>query len=276
MKFTENNKYSNNNDLINNGYTILPNIFHIDKLKILKQLTDRISKYADMSLYDPFSKYYLEHRSDQGALYDLYQRHPEFQEIAKCPEILDALELVLGKNIILYENSLVYKPKDKENAVPWHQDFISRPNEPEKYIAWVALDDVTKSNGALYVIPNSHKFGYLPWHRVKGETHHDRIDLSHIDENSATYIELNAGDVLIFNAKLVHSSKKTSTSTPRRAYRIAYQNIDSIETPRATPIVLRGGSPEDLANLYPEKKQDIKKPFLGRMANKLGRFLCRF
>jgi len=38
------------------------------------------------------------------------------------------------------------------------------------------VDEVTADGGALKVIPDSHKGGFLPWHRVRGEAHHDRID----------------------------------------------------------------------------------------------------
>lgn len=252
--------------LSDQGYVILRSVIPADAMVAARELTDRIIAYAEQNLEDPFTKYYLGHRADQGCLYDLYQRHPEFQPLAQLPGVLDALETVLGPDIFLYENCLVYKPRGKRNGVPWHQDFISRPDEPRKYIAWMAIDNVTRENGAMKVIPGSHLNGFLPWHRVKGETHHDRVKPELIDESKAIYAELNAGDVLIFNQLLLHSSDQVNSPSPRRAFRVSYQGFDKVYTPRGTPIVLRGGSPESLQQRFPnppapkvEVKQDIAR-----------------
>ncbi|MBU2711721.1 phytanoyl-CoA dioxygenase family protein [Zooshikella harenae] len=239
------------------GYSVLCQVIDPAILPPIPQLVDQIHHHAEMGLEDPFSSYYLRHRYDQGVLYDLYQRHPEFQSLAKQHRVLDVLEGVLGPDIFLYENSLVYKPKNKVNAVPWHQDFISRPHEPKKYVVWMALDDVQVSNDALKVIPVSHQKGYLPWHRVKGETHHDRLDTRYIDESAAKYVELKAGDVLIFDAMLCHSSDEVNVVTNRRAYRVSYQGIASIYTPRGSPLMMRGGNPSSLQSRYSKQQVDL-------------------
>src|SRR5437762_1510431 len=44
----------------------------------------------------------------------------------------------------------------------WHQDEIYIPTRDRTLCgAWVALDDATIENGCLYVIPKSHRSGYL-------------------------------------------------------------------------------------------------------------------
>ncbi|MCT7520526.1 phytanoyl-CoA dioxygenase family protein [Aliarcobacter cryaerophilus] len=262
------------------GFVILKKVFTEEKLQEIRKLQDNIVRYADKNLEDPFLLWSLEHRNDQGVLYDLYQRHPEFQEMAKNKEILDCLESVLGENIYLYDNSLVYKPKGKRNAVAWHQDFISRPHEPLKIIVWMALDDVTKENGTVQVIPGSHKQGHLPWHRVNGETHHDRVNMEFVekDRDKIVYAELEAGDVLLFNMLVLHGSDEVHTDTPRRVYRCSYQSMEKkIFTPRQSPIVMRGGSPEFLEKYYNKPQiKGKKKPFIKRAINKIGRILANY
>ncbi len=213
-------------ELRDTGFVLLKGIFSEAELQPLRQLTDRIVAYAEQHLEDPFADYYLRHRSDQGVLYDLFQRHPEFQSVARKKELLDVLEGVIGKDIFMYENCLVYKPKGKNNAVPWHQDFINRPNEPVKYISWVAMDDVTIDNGAMKLIPGSHRKGFLPMYRVKGETHHDRIKPEYIEEDKAQYVTMQAGDALLFNQLVVHSSDLVNSTKPRRAFRASYQSFE--------------------------------------------------
>ncbi|MEM6263237.1 MAG: phytanoyl-CoA dioxygenase family protein [Bacteroidota bacterium] len=240
-------------ELDERGFTILKGVFSESELAPVRKLTDEIIDYAEKELEDPFRNYFLRHRADQGALYDLFCRHPEFQTMARSPRVLDALEEVLGPDIFLYENSLVYKPKGKNNEVPWHQDYMNRPDEPRKYVVWMALDNVRRENGAMTVIPGSHKNGFLPWFKVEGETHHTRLKLDDINVDEFEYAEMDAGDVLIFNQLLIHGSKRISSREPRRAFRVAYQGFEEVFTPRSVPVVVRGGHPDSLAKRYPQK-----------------------
>lgn len=261
------------------GFVILKKVFNKEKIKEVADLQKRIVEYADKNLEDPFLPWSLEHRNDQGVLYDLYQRHPEFQDMAKNERILDCLESVIGENIYLYDNSLIYKPKGRKNSVPWHQDFLSRPDEPLKIIAWMALDDVTKENGTLQVIPKSHKNGHFSWHRVKGETHHDRVDMEHIEKrrNEIIYAELEAGDVLLFNMFLLHGSDEVHTDKSRRVYRCSYQSMNNkIFTPRQSPIVVRGGSPEFLTANYKTPYIKPNQSIISRVIRKIGRILINY
>jgi phytanoyl-CoA hydroxylase len=269
---------TNDYNFEDHGFVIIKNVFDETTLSEIRNLTQRVIEYGNMGFIDPFANYYLKHRTDQGVLYDIFQRHHEFQKLAKNDRILNEIQTQVGQDVFLYENSLVYKPKNKNNAVPWHQDFINRPNEPIKYIAWMALDNVKISNGAMKVIPGSHKFGFLPWHTIPGETHHTRVNTDGINLEEYVYVELNAGDVLIFNQLLLHSSDKIDSEDPRRAYRVSYQGFEQIFTPRGTPIVLAGGSPESLAQKYNQDyaSSEIifhKKNIIKRGLNFIGRKL---
>lgn len=272
------------------GFKLLKGTIPESTLVNLRALTDDIIAYADAGYDDPFAAYYMRHRNDNGALYDLYQRHPEFDELARNKTVLDSIAETLGEDIFIYENSLVYKPHGKQNAVPWHQDFINRPEEPKKIIAWFALDDVRIANGAMQVIPKSHKKGFLPWFTVAGETHHTRLKPEFIPTPElAVSAEMCAGDVLIFDQLLVHGSQEVHSELPRRAFRVSYQGFDEIYTPRAVPIVVRGGSPSALRRRVlggkPSKGKSLgvvaggshkaPKHFLRRAVNRFGRFLTK-
>jgi len=262
------------------GFIILKNVFYQEKLSQVRALQEELVKYADENLEDPFLPWSLKHRNDQGVLYDLYQRHPEFQEMASNQRILDCLETILGKNIFLYDNSLIYKPKGRRNGVPWHQDFISRIHEPLKVIVWMALDNVSKENGTVQVIPGSHNYGHLPYHVVQGETHHDRVNMEFVerDREKIIYVNLEAGDVLLFNMLVLHGSDEVHSDQPRRVFRCSYQSMEEqIYTPRQSPIVMRGGHPSFLAEEYSKKySADKRRSFLTRGINKVGRILANY
>ncbi|HET6725380.1 MAG TPA: phytanoyl-CoA dioxygenase family protein [Gammaproteobacteria bacterium] len=261
-------------DLVENGFTILEGVYSAEEVAAARTLIVRVIEYAERGLEDPFDRYYLPHRSDQGVLYDVVQRHPGLWQLARSPQVLDIVASVLGDDVLMYENSVVYKPKGKRNSVPFHQDFISRPDEPLKLIAWTALEPVTVASGAMKVIPGSHRNGFLPWHRVKGETHHDRINESAMPTDTAVYAELEPGDVLIFNQLLVHGSDEVHTDSLRVALRVSYQGFGSVETPRGTPLVMRGGDPEHLATHFPRRAADLpRSPLWKRIAHLVGRRL---
>src|SRR5688500_5815950 len=121
-------------ELRKDGFTLLKGVHSEEQTQAARSLVLRVIEYAERGLVDPFARYYLPHRADQGALYDVLQRHPELWDFARTPAVLDALAGELGDDIYMYENSVVYKPKGKRNAVPYHQDFISRPDEPLKLV----------------------------------------------------------------------------------------------------------------------------------------------
>ena len=153
------------------GFVVLREVHDEPMLAALRASCDRAIALAEANPSDLFTNYFLRHRPDQGVLYDLYQRYPEFASAARSEAVVAAMRRVLGPNFFLYENSLVFKPKGRENAVPWHQDFMNRAKEPPKVIAWMALDRITEENGCMYAIPGSHRDGYLPWYKVRGQTH---------------------------------------------------------------------------------------------------------
>lgn len=261
-------------DLETDGFTILRKVFPEEVFAPVRDLLREVVRFAETSREDPFTRYYLPHRADQGVLYDLFQRHPQFEQLARNEHILDALETVLGPDIFMYENSVVYKPKGKQNGVPFHQDFISRQNEPRKYIGWMALEPVTADGGALKVIPGSHQDGFLPWHRVHGETHHDRIDPKLVDGKEQVKVLLDPGDVLIFNQLIVHGSDEAHTDSLRLVYRVSYQGFEEIKVPRGSPIVLRGGEPASLAQRYVAPARP--RTFLNRAVTRIGERIADF
>ena len=153
--------------LVENGYTIIKNPF---TSKVLESIDNFFDKNLDsFNNNDPYDDFGLPHNVKNGILFDIYQRYPIFRDFAACSEIGEVLKSVLGEHIFLYENSLVYSPEFESTNVPWHQDFQNRPDEPVKYIAFIALDHLKHNSGALRVLRGSHKGGFLPFALKRGK-----------------------------------------------------------------------------------------------------------
>jgi len=109
---------------------------------------------------------------------------------------------------------------------PWHQEGLYWENGAEDLESLVStltyLDDATKENGCLWVIPGSHKRGNLQGLKDRGVLGALYTDVDLID-GEAIPTELPAGSVLYFHRDLVHGSQTNRTTTSRRVFVVAYQ-----------------------------------------------------
>lgn len=223
------------------GYVVLKGALPQEYCQeVAEYLTDVVAKIADYEgeQRDVTDAWYLTHRLDNGVLYDVYQRFPKTRCVAEHRAIVEFLDSYFSKSVYLYVSSYLYKPSDRENRVAWHQDFLSRPQESEKILAWVSLDHASAQNGCLEVIPGSHKRGFRRWYTVKGETHHDRIQLDQDEELRKRYVETEPGDIVLFSNYLIHSSAQNSSDLPRRALRFVYKQLDDNALPRGSIIMV--------------------------------------
>ena len=88
---------------------------------------------------------------------------PWVDEIVHAPEVLDAVEDLIGPDIRLFH--LTVWPKDAGSGayVSWHQDATYFALEPACHVtAWVALTDAPVEAGCMEVVPGSHRLGQLP------------------------------------------------------------------------------------------------------------------
>jgi hypothetical protein len=142
-----------------------------------------------------------------------------FYDIAHDPRILDMAEALLGPDVILMLTHLFCKPPGGQRAVPWHQDGPYWPIEPMvSCTVWVAIDKVDESNGAMRVIPGSHRGTYRDHHLIDNPklSLNREIDLTESELNSAVAIELEAGQVSLHDIGLIHGSS-ANVSTRRHA-----------------------------------------------------------
>ncbi len=110
---------------------------------------------------------------------------------------------------------------------PWHQEGLYWENGAEDLESLVStltyLDDATKENGCLWVIPGSHKQGNLQGLKDRGVLGALYTDVDLLD-GEAVATDLRAGSVLFWHRDLVHGSQTNRTASSRRAFVVAYQS----------------------------------------------------
>ncbi len=113
----------------------------------------------------------------------------------------------------------------------WHQDEIYIPTRDRSLIgAWIALDPATRENGCLWVLPESHRSGYLYPQREHGNP--DEYDYGPesfgFDDSDAVPVEVEPGTVVFFNGYLLHKSLKNRSDIYRRVLVSHYMNSWSL------------------------------------------------
>src|SRR3954468_2418356 len=94
---------------------------------------------------------------------------------------------------------------DLRNGAAWHQDEFYIPTRDRSLCgAWIAIDDATRENGCLRVLPGSHRHGYMYPQKDHGNTvEFDFAKESYgFDDTDEVLVEVPAGSVVFFNGYL--------------------------------------------------------------------------
>ncbi len=136
-------------------------------------------------------------------------------DLVTRPEIVGRVRGIIGPNLLLWACTFWLKePGGKE--IPWHQDMNYWPIEPIINItAWIAIDEVTKENACLQVIPGSHRSVVPHVKAAGGKWFDEEADPACFDASKAMNLTLIPGQFVLFNERTLHHSEP-NTSVMRR------------------------------------------------------------
>lgn len=147
-------------------------------------------------------------------------------DLIRHPRILDAVEDVIGPDILCWSSSFFIKNARDPGYVSWHQDSTYWGLEPPDIItAWVALSDSTLANGAMRVIPGTHHMDQVP-HRdtfaADNLLSRGQEIMVKVDAQQAVALELRAGEMSLHHVRLIHGSDPNPSDTRRIGFAIRY------------------------------------------------------
>ena len=147
-------------------------------------------------------------------------------DLIRHPRILDAVEDVIGPDILCWGTSFFIKEPRNTSFVSWHQDSTYWVLDPADVItAWIALTDSTAENGAMRVIPASHKLEQIP-HRdtfsPENLLSRGQEIMVEVDERNAHMLELKAGEMSLHHVRLIHGSDPNPSDKRRIGFAIRY------------------------------------------------------
>ena len=174
----------------------------------------------------------------EGRFFEDYCNWERISEFKKFAEESPAAQIVAeatdSKSIQLFHEHIFVKNPGTAKETPWHQDmpyYCVDGNDTGSF--WIPLDPVTKEN-SLKVLLGSHKFPKLvrptkwsndkPWYK-DNDNFIDMVDISKM-ENNILSSEMNIGDAILFNFKVLHSSSGNTAKIPRRAFSMRFIGDD--------------------------------------------------
>ena len=126
-----------------------------------------------------------------------------------------------------------------------HSDYIHFASSPELYLAgaWFAFEKVDQNNGALVVVPKSHKLPTIDFSDLNLPIPKSTIDLK---KNYTIYerylkkiikkeklkkkiILLNKGDVIIWAANLLHGGTKIKNKHKSRFSEVVHYHFEDLK-----------------------------------------------
>jgi ectoine hydroxylase-related dioxygenase (phytanoyl-CoA dioxygenase family) len=181
-------------------------------------------------------------------------------ELIRHPAILDAVEDVIGRNILCWSSSFFIKEPHDPGFVSWHQDSTYWGLDPADIItAWVALSESSSENGAMRVIPDSQKLEQIPHRDTFAAdnllTRGQEIAVE-VDEAKAVMLALQPGEMSLHHVRLIHGSEPNPSDKRRIGFAIRYlpTHVRQIVGTRDSATLARGV--DAFHNFEPEGRPD--------------------
>lgn len=169
------------------------------------------------------------------------------------PNVLDAVESVLGPNLLVRDSGWFVKMPGDKKYISWHQDATYWGLHPPKVTtAWIALSESTPENGCMRVVPGSQKNPILPHH----ETYAPENALSRgqeiaveVDEKQAVDIVLAPGEMSLHDIAIVHGSKANTSDKPRIGLAVRYMPPEVVQDGEVRQLALLVRGKDDFGHV---------------------------
>jgi ectoine hydroxylase-related dioxygenase (phytanoyl-CoA dioxygenase family) len=166
--------------------------------------------------------------------------HSEFaRSILARHDVVEVISAVAGGDLWISMDQAVTKHPGA-GIFRWHQDNGYNQLKREHFQLWIALTETRQQNGALKLVPGSHKLGLLP-HSFKGVGQME-VDMA-VGEHVT--VDADAGDVIVFSSLMLHCTGPNDADSKRVAYVAEYMKLSDYAPGAGAPyfIVAEGGKP---------------------------------
>ena len=200
--------YLNSNQLKqyeDEGFVSPINIFSKEKAKEIRNEIELIEKNMPGEL-------------EKSGRYNAHLISPLLDEVTHNSKILDAVESLIGKNILVCGTTLFIKNPYEKGFVSYHQDAKYIGLEPHNWVtAWVAITDSNEKNGCMRMWSGSHKDNLKDHNQMfnegnlltRGQT------VNNVPKEKVKPLILKAGQMSLHHPKVVHGSEQNQSNDRR-------------------------------------------------------------
>ena len=167
---------------------------------------------------------------------------PWLWDLVTHERLADAMEDLLGPNLVCWGSSFFTKKARDPRFISWHQDSTYYGLEPpESITAWVAFTHASSEAGCMKIIPGSHKGAAILPHEEtydknnllsRGQTIRD------IDPSTAVEMPLKPGQMSIHHNKTIHSSEPNNADWPRVGFAIHFADSSVRQAQFENPLAI--------------------------------------
>ncbi len=187
------------------GFVSPINIFTEEKAKEIRDEIEFIEKKIPGEL-------------EKSGRYNAHLISPLLDEVTHNSKILDAVESLIGVNILVCGTTLFIKNPNEKGFVSYHQDAKYIGLEPYNWVtAWVAITDSNEINGCMRMWPGSHK-NNLKEHDQKfneGNLLTRGQTVKNVPVEKTTPLILKAGQMSLHHPTVVHGSEQNKSNDRR-------------------------------------------------------------
>ena len=187
------------------GFVSPINIFSKEKAKEIRNEIELIEKKIPEEL-------------EKSGRYNAHMISPLLDEVTHNSKILDAVESLIGENILVCGTTLFIKNPNEKGFVSYHQDAKYIGLEPHNWVtAWVAITDSNEKNGCMRMWSGSHKDNLRDHDQkfnegnllTRGQT------VKNVPKDKTTPLVLNAGQMSLHHPTVVHGSDLNKSNDRR-------------------------------------------------------------
>lgn len=208
-----------------NGFLVIRGI--LTKEGVDKMQAESMAAWAkEKESFDP-NKSWLQN----SLLVNIHHQSPTVRNYYFEGPLVDIASQLIGPNIKGATSQLTFKMRGNTKPFGWHQDNGYGELDPYNALTTLtALDNTDRGNGCLWLIPGSHKQGQIKVDQdIKQKQTQSEIIVD-ADDSLAIPMEMQAGDVLIFNCWMLHKSDGNySSDRDRRILFLRYADADAVE-----------------------------------------------
>ena len=185
-------------------------------------------------------------------------------ELMRHSRILDAVEEILGPDILCWNTNFFIKEPRSPDFISWHQDatYWGLDNNCLQVAAWLALSPSNVDSGCMRIIPGTHKrqLEHVDTYAANNMLQRGQHIAEFLDESRAVNLVLEPGEISLHHVLIAHSSNPNSTADRRIGIAMRYVSprIKQHGGFRDSATLVRGSDHFGNFEMEPRPKRDME------------------